>query len=117
MQPAASGLDGAGVKLMKGEAVASEGRVNEQRFLKKRVEDVPVDQVISSFLQNSLRTDSVSCSCSSTHSSPGNKRGKRPKPTEGTKQLMTKTTAARMALTNLTTVKMQKMETKARRWI
>lgn len=49
MQPAASGLDGAGVKLMKGEAVASEGRVNEQRFLKKRVEDVPVDQVISPF--------------------------------------------------------------------
>lgn len=44
MQPAASGLDGVGVKLMKGE-VDDEGLMNEDGFLKKRAEDVPVDQV------------------------------------------------------------------------
>ncbi|KAI0825432.1 CBF/Mak21 family-domain-containing protein [Irpex lacteus] len=45
MQPAASGLDGEGVKLVKGEAVGMEGTVNEEKFWKRRVEDVPVDEV------------------------------------------------------------------------
>jgi len=45
MQPAASGLDGVGVKLMKGEAEDAEGRVNEDVFWRRREEDVPVDQV------------------------------------------------------------------------
>lgn len=44
MQPAASGLDGVGVKLMKGE-VGDDGLMNEDGFLKKKAEDVPVDQV------------------------------------------------------------------------
>jgi len=53
MQPAASATDG--VKLMKGDAVgASEGMVNEGGFLRKRVEDVPVDQVRFFFLLLSL---------------------------------------------------------------
>ncbi|KAE9406885.1 CBF-domain-containing protein [Gymnopus androsaceus JB14] len=44
MQPAASGIEG--VKLMKGDVVGSENMLmNEERFLKKRVEDVPVDQL------------------------------------------------------------------------
>lgn len=42
MQPAASAIDG--VKLIKGE-VGVESMVNEAAFLKKRAQDVPVDQV------------------------------------------------------------------------
>lgn len=49
MQPAASGLDGVGVKLMKGEVLGgNRALMNEDRFLKKKVEDVPVDQVCAS---------------------------------------------------------------------
>jgi ribosome biogenesis protein MAK21 len=44
MQPAATPADGSGVKLLKGEA-ADEGLVNTQTFMRKRLEDVPVDQV------------------------------------------------------------------------
>jgi ribosome biogenesis protein MAK21 len=44
MQPAASSLDGTGVKLMKGEVGDTE-LVNGLRFLRRRLEDVPVDQV------------------------------------------------------------------------
>ncbi|KAF8063503.1 CBF/Mak21 family-domain-containing protein [Lyophyllum atratum] len=44
MQPAASGLDGTGVKLLKGE-VEDGALMNEESFLRKKVEDVPVDQV------------------------------------------------------------------------
>ncbi|KAK7035790.1 CCAAT-box-binding transcriptional factor [Favolaschia claudopus] len=45
MQPAASGLEGGGVKLMKGEMGALEDRVNEAAFLRKKESDVPVDQL------------------------------------------------------------------------
>jgi ribosome biogenesis protein MAK21 len=46
MQPAASGLDGTGVKLMKGEVLQGDGGlVNEDAFLRKKAEDVPPDQV------------------------------------------------------------------------
>ncbi|KAJ7722294.1 CBF/Mak21 family-domain-containing protein [Mycena maculata] len=45
MQPAASGLEGGGVKLMKGEMGGMEERVNEVGFLRRREGDVPVDQV------------------------------------------------------------------------
>ncbi|KAF8227475.1 CBF-domain-containing protein [Tricholoma matsutake] len=46
MQPAASGLDGTTVKLMKGEVLrGDEGLMNEDEFLRKKVEDVPADQV------------------------------------------------------------------------
>jgi Nucleic-acid-binding protein possibly involved in ribosomal biogenesis len=45
MQPAASGMDGVAVKLMKGETGDVEGRMNEDAFLRLRAEDVPVDQV------------------------------------------------------------------------
>ena len=48
MQPAASGRDGTGVKLLKGE-VENAALMNEAQFLKTRVEDVPVDQVRSAF--------------------------------------------------------------------
>ncbi|KAG5721315.1 Ribosome biogenesis protein MAK21, partial [Termitomyces sp. T112] len=44
MQPAASGLDGTGVKLLKGE-VGDATLMNEAQFLKTRAEDVPVDQL------------------------------------------------------------------------
>ncbi|KAG6916630.1 hypothetical protein DXG01_006126 [Tephrocybe rancida] len=44
MQPAASGLDGTGVKLVKGE-VEDTALMNEAAFLRTRVEDVPVDQL------------------------------------------------------------------------
>lgn len=51
MQPAASGIEG--VKLMKGDAVGGEDLLmNEDRFLKKRAEDVPVDQVRLLFVIN-----------------------------------------------------------------
>lgn len=42
MQPAASALNGTRVKLMKG---IWEAQMNDGGFLKRRVEDVPVDQV------------------------------------------------------------------------
>ena len=45
MQPAASGVDGTGVKLMKGEVMHGEGPVNEEKWWKRRVEDIPVDEV------------------------------------------------------------------------
>ncbi|KAJ7349048.1 CBF/Mak21 family-domain-containing protein [Mycena albidolilacea] len=45
MQPAASGLEGGGVKLMKGEMGVLEERVNEGGFLKRKEADVPVDQL------------------------------------------------------------------------
>jgi ribosome biogenesis protein MAK21 len=45
MQPAASALDGTGVKLMKGEVGISETAVNGENFLKKKSGDVPVDLV------------------------------------------------------------------------
>ncbi|KAJ6546959.1 CBF/Mak21 family-domain-containing protein [Mycena capillaripes] len=45
MQPAASGLEGGGVKLMKGEMGDLEERVNEDGFLRKKESDVPVDQL------------------------------------------------------------------------
>ena len=46
MQPAASGIDGAGVKLLKGEVLSGAlVPVNEEKFWKKRVEEVPVDEV------------------------------------------------------------------------
>ncbi|KAJ7118810.1 CBF/Mak21 family-domain-containing protein [Mycena epipterygia] len=45
MQPAASGLEGGGVKLMKGEMGDMEERVNEGVFLRKKESDVPVDQL------------------------------------------------------------------------
>ncbi len=46
MQPAASTADGAsGVKLMKGEVVDGAGPVNDEKWWRRRVEDVPVDQV------------------------------------------------------------------------
>jgi ribosome biogenesis protein MAK21 len=46
MQPAASSLDGTGVKLMKGEVIGGDrGLMNEDGFLRKKVEDVPADQV------------------------------------------------------------------------
>jgi ribosome biogenesis protein MAK21 len=46
MQPAANANDGTGVKLMKGEATGNAGApVNEDKFWKRRVEDIPVDQV------------------------------------------------------------------------
>lgn len=46
MQPAASASDGTGVKLMKGEAAGGAGApVNEDKFWKRRLEDIPADQV------------------------------------------------------------------------
>ncbi|KAI0070805.1 CBF-domain-containing protein [Panus rudis PR-1116 ss-1] len=46
MQPAASSTDGAsGVKLLKGEMTTGMTPVNEESWWKKRVEDVPVDEV------------------------------------------------------------------------
>ena len=46
MQPAASGYEGGGVKLRKGEVREVGGvRMNDESFLRKRAEDVPVDQV------------------------------------------------------------------------
>ncbi|KAJ6620285.1 hypothetical protein B0H10DRAFT_2163550 [Mycena sp. CBHHK59/15] len=44
MQPAASGLEGGGVKLMKGEMGDMEDRVNEGSFLRRKEADIPVDQ-------------------------------------------------------------------------
>ncbi|KAF5378151.1 hypothetical protein D9615_007633 [Tricholomella constricta] len=44
MQPAASGLDGTGVKLLKGE-VEDGTLMNDDNFLRKKAEDVPVDQL------------------------------------------------------------------------
>ena len=45
MQPAASNIDGTGVKLMKGDVLGGAlAPMNEETFWKKRAEDVPVDQ-------------------------------------------------------------------------
>lgn len=44
MQPAASGLDGTGVKLMKGDA-SGNVLVNDAAFMKMKIQDVPVDEV------------------------------------------------------------------------
>lgn len=46
MQPAASAVNG--VKLIRGE-VGVDSMVNEAAFLNKRVQDVPVDQVLLPF--------------------------------------------------------------------
>ncbi|KAJ7063556.1 CBF/Mak21 family-domain-containing protein [Mycena amicta] len=45
MQPAASGFEGGGVKLMKGEMGDMEDRMNESTFLHRKESDVPVDQL------------------------------------------------------------------------
>lgn len=45
MQPAASGTDGTGVKLLKGEVSNGVVPVNDEKWWKRRVEDVPVDEV------------------------------------------------------------------------
>ncbi|EKM50179.1 uncharacterized protein PHACADRAFT_264762 [Phanerochaete carnosa HHB-10118-sp] len=46
MQPAAAGAaDGTGVKLAKGEAAHGGGPVNEERWWRRRPEDVPVDEL------------------------------------------------------------------------
>jgi len=46
MQPAASVADGAGgVKMTKGEVADDAGRMNEEGWLRRKVKDVPVDQV------------------------------------------------------------------------
>ncbi|KAL4259257.1 CBF/MAK21 family protein [Pleurotus pulmonarius] len=46
MQPAATSIDGAsGVKLMKGEVGDPGGLVNEESFLRRRPQDIPVDQL------------------------------------------------------------------------
>lgn len=71
MQPAATANDGTGVKLVKGEVVGGAGApVNEEKFWKRRVEDIPVDQVwlrFDAWLGYKL-TDSE-CRYSSTNSS------------------------------------------------
>ncbi|KAL0948082.1 hypothetical protein HGRIS_010705 [Hohenbuehelia grisea] len=69
MQPAASGLDGTGVKLMKGEVRESGGLVNDAKFLKQRVEDVPVDQVMLFPSLSLSYTDMRSPRCSITSTS------------------------------------------------
>ncbi|KAM6499394.1 CBF/Mak21 family domain containing protein [Amanita muscaria] len=45
MQPAASGLDGLGVKIMKAEADGASMRIDEVSFLRKKESEIPVDQV------------------------------------------------------------------------
>ncbi|KAF8634313.1 hypothetical protein AX15_000974, partial [Amanita polypyramis BW_CC] len=45
MQPAATGLDGLGVKIMKTEVDGASMRINEAEFLGKKESDIPVDQV------------------------------------------------------------------------
>jgi ribosome biogenesis protein MAK21 len=46
MQPAASGIDNTGVKLLKGEVLSGAlAPVNGEKFWKKRAEEVPVDEV------------------------------------------------------------------------
>ncbi len=81
MQPAASGLDGEGVKLVKGEAVGMEGTVNEEKFWKRRVEDVPVDEVSLYFFSLSsmerMLTMIYSCRCSSIDTLRRRTRGRR----------------------------------------
>lgn len=44
MQPAAGAADGTSVRLMKGE-VLQDSPVNEEKFWKRRAEDVPIDEV------------------------------------------------------------------------
>jgi hypothetical protein len=81
MQPAASGVEGGGVKLMKGEMGDMEDRVNERDFLRKKETDVPVDQV------SLLSTTSIwraiyepALSFSSTSSFHGRVKKRNPKP-------------------------------------
>lgn len=45
MQPAASGTDGTSVKLLKGEVSNGVVPVNDEKWWKRRIEDVPVDEV------------------------------------------------------------------------
>ena len=45
MQPAASGVDGTAVKLMRGEVPGVAPLVTDAAFLRKREEEVPVDEV------------------------------------------------------------------------
>lgn len=80
MQPAASGLEGGGVKLMKGEMGDMEERVNEGVFLRKKESDVPVDQVrhFSYCFRVEAFTDGLRPSFSSTNSSPERTKRKRP---------------------------------------
>lgn len=48
MQPAATSIDGAsGVKLVKGEVTNGEVPVNDEKFWRRRAEDVPADEVSS----------------------------------------------------------------------
>lgn len=45
MQPAATPADGTGVKLVKGESTLGETPVNEERWWRRRAEDIPVDEL------------------------------------------------------------------------
>lgn len=80
MQPAASALDGQGIKIMRAEADGASIRVNEGAFLRKKESDVPVDQVCVSrgFQLDGVLTEIMS-SCSSTDISPRKMRGSRQK--------------------------------------
>jgi len=71
MQPAASGIDSTGVKLLKGEVLSGAlVPVNEEKFWKKRTEEVPVDEVYFQALSHVDRslTDKGVSSYSSTNS-------------------------------------------------
>lgn len=59
MQPAATGVDGTGVKLTKGEVTYGEGPVNEEKWWKRRVEDVPVDEVRRFLLPKTYASDVI----------------------------------------------------------
>ena len=53
MQPAATAMDGtSGVKLVKGEAIGGEVPVNDEKWWKRKEQDVPVDEVSSRLLRN-----------------------------------------------------------------
>lgn len=71
MQPSASGIEG--VKLIKGElATSGDLLMNEEKFLKRRPEDVPVDQVGSSHVRAWIRAElNLFNSYSSTNTSQG----------------------------------------------
>ncbi|GJE90310.1 CBF-domain-containing protein [Phanerochaete sordida] len=45
MQPAATAADGTGVKLLKGEVAHGEAPVNDEKWWRRRAEDVPVDEL------------------------------------------------------------------------
>ncbi|KAH9840749.1 CBF-domain-containing protein [Rhodofomes roseus] len=59
MQPAASAADGTGVKMTKGEVADEGGMVNEDSWWRRKVEDIPVDQVFfhQYFTQKKQRED------------------------------------------------------------